>query len=75
MRARDLGLACGSLPTGQRNSIADVPGVTVGHPALIEGGVRTGVTAILRHDGNLFRDKVAAAVAVIDGQPARARVQ
>jgi D-aminopeptidase len=67
MRARDLGLPCGTLPTGERNSIADVPGVTVGHKTLIEGDVRTGVTAILPHNGNLFRDKVVASAAVLNG--------
>ncbi len=67
MRARNLGLACGTMPPGKRNSIADVPGVTVGHATLIEGDVRTGVTAILPHDGNLFRDKVVAAAAVLNG--------
>jgi D-aminopeptidase len=67
MRARDLGLACGSLPPGERNSIADVPGVTVGHATLIEGDVRTGVTAVLPHDGNLFRDKPVAAAVVLNG--------
>ena len=66
-RARDLGLACGSLPPGERNSIADVPGVTVGHTTLIEGDVRTGVTAILPHQGDLFRDKMVAAAAVLNG--------
>src|ERR1700686_1203402 len=49
MRARELGLGCGSLPVGARNSIADVPGVTVGHRTLIAGDLRTGVTAILPH--------------------------
>jgi D-aminopeptidase len=67
MRARDLGLACGSLPPGERNSIADVPGVTVGHATLIEGAVRTGVTAVLPHDGDLFRDKPVAAAVVLNG--------
>jgi D-aminopeptidase len=66
-RARDLGLACGSLPPGERNSIADVPGVTVGHATLIEGDVRTGVTAVLPHDGDLFRDKPVAAAVVLNG--------
>jgi len=37
MRARDLGLACGHLPPGERNTIADVPGVTVGHTTLVRG--------------------------------------
>jgi D-aminopeptidase len=67
MRARDLGLACGTLPTGERNSIADAPGVTVGHATLMEGDVRTGVTVVLPHDGNLFHDKVVAAAAVLNG--------
>jgi D-aminopeptidase len=67
MRARDLGLACGSLPPGERNSIADVPGVTVGHVTLIEGDVRSGVTAVLPHDGDLFRDKPVAAAVVLNG--------
>jgi D-aminopeptidase len=67
VRARDIGLACGSLPPGERNSIADVPGVTVGHVTLIEGDVRTGVTAVLPHDGDVFRDKVVAAAVVLNG--------
>src|SRR5215472_19072999 len=67
MRARDLGLACGSLPPGSRNSIADVPGVTVGHATLIEGDARTGVTAVVPHDGNLFRDKPVATACVLNG--------
>ena len=67
MRARELGLACGALPTGERNSIADVPGVTVGHATLVEGDVRTGVTAVLPHDGDLFRDKPVAAAVVLNG--------
>ena len=62
MRAREMGLACGSLPPGKRNTIADVPGVLVGHTTLIEGDIRTGVTAILPHDGDLFQDKPVAAI-------------
>ncbi len=47
-RARDLGIAVGSLPTGQHNAITDVPGVRVGHTTLVEGSdIRTGVTAIV----------------------------
>lgn len=67
MRARDLGLCCGSLPPGEDNTIADVPGVTVGHTTLIEADIRTGVTAVLPHEGNLFRDKVTAASVVLNG--------
>jgi len=62
-RARDLGLKPGRMPVGAWNAITDVPGVKVGHTTLIEGAnVRTGVTAILPHGGNLFADKVAGAV-------------
>lgn len=67
MRARDLGLACGSLPPGQRNTIADVPGVLVGHATLVDGDCCTGVTAILPHDGDLFLDKPVAAAQVLNG--------
>ncbi len=62
-RARDLGIHVGILPTGKWNAITDVAGVKVGHETLIEGdSVRTGVTAILPHDGNLYQSKVPAAV-------------
>ncbi len=57
----------GILPKGNLNSIADVKGVTVGHVTLSEGTARTGVTAILPHQGNLFREKVMAASHVING--------
>ena len=62
-RARDLGISIGVLPTGTLNAITDVAGVRVGHTTIIKGGsVRTGVTAILPHDGNLFQQKVPAAI-------------
>lgn len=62
-RARDLGLIVGVLPVGHFNGITDVPGVQVGHTTIIRGdSIRTGVTAILPHAGNLFREKVAGAV-------------
>ena len=62
-RARDLGLAFGLYEPGPKNAITDVPGVLVGQVTLIEGeNVRTGVTAIRPHPGNLFQDKVAGAV-------------
>ncbi|GAA3920302.1 P1 family peptidase [Luteimonas lutimaris] len=65
---RDHGIAIGVLPTGQWNAITDVPGVTVGQKTLVRGDdVRTGVTAILPHPGNIFRDKVPAAVYVGNG--------
>ena len=62
-RARDLGLAPGIFPPGPLNAITDVAGVRVGHVTLIEGDqIRTGVTAILPHEGNLFQEKVPGAV-------------
>ena len=67
MRARDLGLACGRMEPGARNLISDVPGVRVGHVTLAEGDLRTGVTAILPHGGNVFRDKPLAAADVLNG--------
>ena len=64
-RARDLGLAPGVHPPGPLNAITDVGGVRVGHTTIVEGDrVRTGVTAILPHNGNIFQDKVAGAVFV-----------
>src|SRR3989304_5161285 len=76
LRYRALGLAVGTLPTGEYNAITDVPGVRVGHTTLIEGEgplvpgvgpVRTGGTAILPHSGDVFRDKVTACVHRING--------
>jgi D-aminopeptidase len=64
-RARDLDLAPGVFPPGPLNAITDVAGVRVGHVTLVAGDrVRTGVTAVLPHPGNLFREKVAGAVFV-----------
>ncbi len=76
LRAREVGLAIGDSPTGSYNAITDVAGVRVGHATLINGEgklqpglgpVRTGVTVILPHGGNLFRSKVCAAVHTING--------
>jgi D-aminopeptidase len=65
---RDHGIAIGVLPPGPLNAITDVPGVKVGHTTIIRGDdVRTGVTAVLPHAGNLFQDKVPAAVHVGNG--------
>jgi D-aminopeptidase len=62
-RARDVGLNVGILPVGKLNAITDVSGVLVGHTTIIRGDkIRTGVTAILPHNGNLFREKVPAAI-------------
>ena len=64
-RARDLGITPGIYPPGTLNAITDVEGVRVGHTTVIEGDrVRTGVTAIVPHGGNVFQDKVAGAVFV-----------
>ena len=67
-RAREAGVKVGVLPTGPLNAITDVQGVLVGHTTLIRGdNIRTGVTAILPHEGNLFREKVPGAVFVGNG--------
>lgn len=67
-RARDLGVAPGVFPPGARNALTDVPGVTVGQVTINEGdSVRTGVTAILPHGGNVFRERVPAALHVGNG--------
>ena len=64
-RARDLGIVTGALSPGPLDAITDVAGVLVGHTTVIDGDrVRTGVTAVLPHEGNLFQDKVAGAVFV-----------
>ncbi len=65
---REWGFPTGIFETGRYNAITDVPGVTVGHVTLIEGdSVRTGVTAIVPHQGNIFRQKVPAAIYVGNG--------
>ena len=62
-RPREQGIVIGVLPTGKYNSIVDVQGVAVGHTTLVEAdSVRTGVTVILPHAGNLFQRKVPAAI-------------
>lgn len=75
-RARDIGLTLGTLPTGPHNALTDVPGVRVGHVTLIEGEgplvpgvgpIRTGVTAIHPHAGDVFREKVPACVHALNG--------
>ncbi len=67
-RAREIGIAPGVFEPGPLNAITDVKGVRVGHTTLIQGkSIRTGVTAILPHAGNLFQDKVAGAIAVGNG--------
>lgn len=67
-RAREFGIKTGILPPGPINAITDVPGVKVGHVTLIKGkNIRTGVTAICPHDGNLYQEKVPAAIYVANG--------
>src|SRR5437763_16172621 len=75
-RARDCGVAIGTLPTGAFNAITDVAGVRVGHITLIEGEgplvpgvgpVRTGITAIQPHEGDVFKSKAVAAVHRLNG--------
>lgn len=67
-RARDLGLAPGVFAPGPHNAITDVPGVRVGHATVVQGdSINTGITAILPHGGNLFLDRVPAALVVGNG--------
>ncbi len=65
---RDLGVEIGVLPTGPLNAITDVNGVSVGHHTMVQGeSIRTGVTAILPHQGNVFQQKVPAAIYIANG--------
>ncbi len=67
-RARDYGIKIGVIPTGKLNSITDVQGLKVGHTTLIIGdSIRTGVTAILPHEDNIFQEKVPAAIFAANG--------
>lgn len=67
-RAGDIGINVGSMNSGKFNSITDVSGVLVGHKSIIKGdNVRTGVTAIIPHGGNIFSEKVPAAIYVFNG--------
>jgi D-aminopeptidase len=67
-RVRDLGMTIGVLPPGRLSAITDVDGVRVGHATVIRGdNVRTGVTAIVPHEGNVFQEKVPAAIFVGNG--------
>src|SRR4030066_2293162 len=67
-RAADYGIRIGVLNRGKKNSITDVPGVKVGHLTIIEeNSVNTGVTAILPHPGNIFQEKVPAAIFIGNG--------
>jgi D-aminopeptidase len=67
-RARDVGVVVGIMPPGPLNAITDVAGVRVGQTTVVEGAtVRTGVTAVLPHGGDLFRSRVPAAIVVGNG--------
>ena len=66
-RLRDWGIAIGELPTGPRNKLSDVPGVTVGHATVADSGHNTGLTVILPASGNLYADKLIAASHIING--------
>lgn len=67
-RTRDYGIKFGILQPGRLNAITDVPGVKVGHVTIIKGDtVNTGVTAILPHEGNIFQNKVPAAIYIANG--------
>ncbi len=66
-KARNHGINIGVLPTGKLNAITDVEGVKVGHTTISTGNIRTGVTAIIPHDKNLFQEKIPAAVFVGNG--------
>ena len=67
-RIRDYGIEIGVLKTGVNNAITDVEGVKVGHETLIVGdSIRTGVTAILPHSGNLYQQKLPAAIYIGNG--------
>jgi len=65
--ARSHGLLCGDMQPGPNNTITDVAGLTVGHRTVINGDLRTGFTAIVPHQGNIFLEKLPAAVDVING--------
>lgn len=76
VRLRQLGIRIGSYHTGRYNAITDVPGVRVGHSTIIrgsgklkvgEGPVRTGVTAILPNDGDIFNDRVVGSGFILNG--------
>lgn len=67
LKIRDYGIKIGTMPTGERNTITDVADVSVGHVTLDEEDIKTGVTAVLPHKGNLFKEKVVACAHVING--------
>ncbi|MGH7576554.1 MAG: P1 family peptidase [Longimicrobiales bacterium] len=66
-RARDAGVVVGIMQPGAKNAITDVAGVRVGHTTIARDSIHTGVTAILPHAGNVFRERVPAAIVVGNG--------
>ncbi len=67
-RAREFGIHVGILPSGKWNAITDVPGVKVGHKTVWAGdSIRTGVTVVIPHDGNIYQEKVPAAIHCANG--------
>jgi D-aminopeptidase len=67
-RARDLGIVIGALPPGPLDAITDVPGVAVGHVTVVEGdSIRSGITVVVPHQGNVFLEKVPGAIHVANG--------
>lgn len=64
---KNCGIVIGKLKSGKKNLITDVSGVKVGHVTLNEEGIKTGVTAILPHEGNIFKEKVMSASYVLNG--------
>jgi len=65
--AKELGFKIGDFAPGPLNMITDVSGIKVGHATINKGDIQTGVTAVLPHSGNIFRDKLLAATHVING--------
>lgn len=66
-RIRDYGIKVGTMTTGKRNLITDVKGVKVGHCTINHGDINTGVTSIIPHEGNIFKEKLYGAVHVMNG--------
>lgn len=66
-RIRDYGVTIGRMKPGKLNSITDIEGIKVGHVTLNNGSIKTGVTAIIPHSGNMFKEKVMASSHVING--------
>lgn len=67
MKIREYGITIGELPTGSKNSITDVEGIKVGHITLDNENIKTGITVILPHEDNIFKEKYFAATHVING--------